>query len=357
MISAAASRTTHFRHPSRRGEAERASGCENYRSSPVAQRQAAATVSMRRLGMGGEQGGRETWRVTDEQRAREEELTEHVLASFAQAEDPRATFVLQSLTRHLHAFLREVRLTEQEWATAISFLTDAGHITDERRQEFILLSDVFGASMQTITINNVAYGDATEATVTGPFFVEGAPLIEFGGDLSGGASGEPCRVQGTVTDTDGNALPGVRLDIWEADDEGFYDVQYDSDRLAARGHLFTDEHGVYQFWGLTPTPYPIPHDGPVGRLLEAVGRSPMRASHLHFMATSEGYRTLITHIFVRGDKLLTRDAVFGVRDSLVKDFTRHAPGTPTPDGRDVGDRSWSSVEFDIVLAPAGAGQP
>lgn len=307
--------------------------------------------------MGAEQGGSGTSRVTGEQRAREEELTEHVIASFAQAEDPRAKFVLQSLTRHLHAFLREVRLTEEEWATAISFLTDAGHITDERRQEFILLSDVLGASMQTITINNEAYGDATEATVTGPFFVDGAPFIELGGDLSGGASGEPCWVRGTVTDTEGNPVAGARLDIWEADDEGFYDVQYDSDRLAARGHLFTDEQGTYRFWGLTPTPYPIPHDGPVGRLLEAVGRSPMRASHLHFMVTAEGRRTLITHIFVRGDELLTRDAVFGVRESLIKAFTRHAPGTPAPDGRDLGGRSWSSVEFDIVLAPEGAGQP
>ena len=307
--------------------------------------------------MGGEQGGRETWRVTDEQREREQELTERVVASFAQAEDPRTRFVLQSLTRHLHAFLREVRLTEDEWAAAISFLTDTGHITDERRQEFILLSDVLGASMQTITINNVAYGSATEATVTGPFFVEDAPFIEFGGDLSGGASGEPCYVQGMVTDTDGRALAGARVDIWEADDEGFYDVQYDGDRLAARGHLFTDEHGVYQFWGLTPTPYPIPHDGPVGRLLEAVGRSPMRASHLHFMVTAEGCRRLITHIFVRGDELLTRDAVFGVRESLIKDFTRNPPGTPTPDGRDLGGRAWSSVEFDIVLAPEGVGQP
>jgi hydroxyquinol 1,2-dioxygenase len=307
--------------------------------------------------MGAEHGGSESRRVTDEQREREEELTEHVIASFAQAEDPRARFVLQSLTRHLHAFLREVRLTEQEWATAISFLTDAGHITDERRQEFILLSDVFGASMQTITINNEAYGAATEATVTGPFFVDGAPFIEPGGDLSGGASGEPCWVEGTVTDTDGKAVAGARLDIWEADDEGFYDVQYDNDRVAARGHLFTDEHGAYRFWGLTPTPYPIPHDGPVGRLLEAAGRSPMRASHLHFMVTAEGRRTLITHIFVRGDELLTRDAVFGVRDSLIKDFTQHAPGTPTPDGRDLGEGSWSSVEFDIVLAPEGVGRP
>jgi hydroxyquinol 1,2-dioxygenase len=307
--------------------------------------------------MGAEQGGSETWRVADEQREREKELTGRVLASFEQAEDQRLKFVLQSLTRHLHDFLCEVRLTEEEWAAAVSFLTDTGHITDDRRQEFILLSDVLGASMQTITINNGAYGDATEATVTGPFFVEGAPFTEFGGDLSGGASGEPCWVQGTVTDTEGKAVPGARLDIWEADDEGFYDVQYASDRRAARGYLFTDEHGVYQFWGLTPTPYPIPHDGPVGRLLAAVGRSPMRASHLHFRATAEGYRTLTTHIFVRGDELLTQDAVFGVRDSLIKDFTRHEADTPTPDGRDLRGRTWSSAEFDIVLAPADALRP
>ena len=310
--------------------------------------------------MGAEQGDTETRAeagVPAVQREREQELTERVIASFAQAEDPRLKYVLESLTRHLHAFLREVRLTEDEWRTAIAFLTDAGAITDERRQEFILLSDVLGASMQTITINNEAYGNATEATVTGPFFVEGAPFVELGADLSGGASGEPCWVEGTVTDTEGRPVPGARLDIWEADDDGFYDVQYAGDRLAARGHLFTDEDGAYRFWCLTPTPYPIPHDGPVGRLLNAAGRSPMRASHLHFMAASEGLRTLVTHIFVRGDELLTRDAVFGVRDSLIKDFTRHAPGTPAPDGRDLGGRSWSSARFDIVLAPAEARRP
>ena len=295
--------------------------------------------------------------VPDEQREREQELTERVVASFEQAADPRLKYVLQSLVRHLHAFQREVRLTEDEWAAAISFLTDTGAITDERRQEYILLSDVLGASMQTITINNEAYGDATEATVTGPFFVEGAPFVELGGDLSGGAAGEPCRVEGTVSDTDGKRVPGARLDIWEADAEGYYDVQYTADRVAGRGHLFADDKGEFRFWGLTPTPYPIPHDGPVGRLLDAVGRSPMRASHLHFMARAEGLRTLVTHIFVRGDELLGRDSVFGVRDSLVMDFIRHEPGTPPPDGRDLGEQSWSSVRFDIVLAPAQARLP
>ena len=291
------------------------------------------------------------------QQAREQELLERVLASFDAAPDPRLREVMQALVRHLHGFLREVRLTEAEWLQAIRFLTAAGEITDSRRQEFILLSDVLGASMQTITVNHAAHGGATEATVTGPFFVEGAPQVPLGGDVSGGAAGEPCWVEGTVADAAGRPVPGARLEIWEADDDGFYDVQYADERVAARGHLYSDEQGAFRFWALTPTPYPIPHDGPVGRLLEAAGRSPMRASHLHFMVSAEGLRTLVTHIFVRGDALLEQDAVFGVRDSLVKDFTAHAPGTTPPDGRDLGGRAWSSVRFDIVLAPQAARLP
>lgn len=291
--------------------------------------------------------------ISEEQQRREAELLDRVLRSFDDAGDPRLKEVMQSLVRHLHAFLTDVRLTEDEWAAGIDFLTRAGHITDDRRQEFILLSDVLGASMQTITINNEAYGDATEATVFGPFFVEDSPEVEVGGDISFGAPGEPCWVEGTVTDTDGKPVPGARIEVWEADEDGFYDVQYADDRTTARGHLLSDDEGHYAFWGLTPVPYPIPHDGPVGEMLAAVGRSPMRASHLHFMVTAEGKRTLVTHIFVRGDELLGSDSVFGVKDSLVKDFERQPAGTPTPDGRAV-DGTWSKVRFDIVLAPAQA---
>ncbi|MFH8900570.1 dioxygenase [Streptomyces coeruleorubidus] len=290
--------------------------------------------------------------VAAEQQAREQALVEQVVASFETARDPRLKQLMQALTRHLHAFLRDVRLTEAEWDSAIRFLTAAGHITDDKRQEFILLSDVLGASMQTIAINNEAYANATEATVLGPFFVQGSPEIPLGGDMSFGAAGQPCWVEGTVTDTHGKPVPGARMEVWEADEDGFYDVQYDDDRTAARGHLFSDETGDYRFWAITPTPYPIPHDGPVGALLAAVGRSPMRASHLHFGVRAEGKRTLITHIFVRGDELLSSDAVFGVKDSLVHDFVEHPAGTPAPDGRDLAGRSWSSVRFDIVLAPA-----
>jgi hydroxyquinol 1,2-dioxygenase len=290
--------------------------------------------------------------VSHEQQAREQELVDRVLRSFDGAPDARLREIMQSAARHLHAFARDVRLTEDEWKLGIHFLTAVGHITDDRRQEFILLSDTLGLSMQTIAINNEAYAHATEATVFGPFFMEDSPAVEQGGDISFGAAGEPCWVEGTVTAVDGSPLPEARIEVWEADEDGFYDVQYDDDRVAARAHLFADDQGRYCFWGITPTPYPIPHDGPVGRMLGAVGRSPMRASHLHFMVTAPGYRRLVTHIFVRGDDLLDRDSVFGVKESLVKDFSRHQVGTPTPDGRALDGRSWSRTRFDIVLAPS-----
>jgi hydroxyquinol 1,2-dioxygenase len=289
--------------------------------------------------------------ISAEQAAREEALVREVVASFAGTPSPRLRQLVQALARHLHAFVRETRLTTPEWDAAIRFLTRCGEITDDRRQEFILLSDVLGLSMQTIAVNNEAHGDATEATVFGPFFVEGAPEVPRGGDIAGGAAGEPCWVEGTVTDTGGAPVPGARIEVWEADDDGRYDVQYPDGRTAARGHLFSDDDGRYAFWAITPTPYPIPHDGPVGDLLAATGRSPMRTAHLHFMVSAAGLHTLVTHIFVPGDEYLDRDAVFGVKPSLVKDFRRQEPGAPTPDGRAVAG-PWSRVRFDVVLAPA-----
>ncbi|TQL44951.1 hydroxyquinol 1,2-dioxygenase [Homoserinimonas aerilata] len=289
--------------------------------------------------------------ISAEQSAREADLVATVVASFDGAEDARLKQLMQALTRHLHAFVREVRLTESEWEKAIAFLTDCGHITNDRRQEFILLSDILGISMQTVAVNNEAYANATEATVFGPFFVADAPRIDIGGDISGGAPGQPCWIEGSVKDTEGNPIPGARIEVWEADEDGFYDVQYTDDRVAGRAYLHSDADGNYAFWGLTPTPYPIPYDGPVGKLLEAVGRSPMRASHLHFMVTAPGARTLVTHIFVRGDELLSRDSVFGVKDSLIYDFEQHAPSEAAPDGRSNAG-SWASTRFDIVLAPA-----
>jgi hydroxyquinol 1,2-dioxygenase len=292
--------------------------------------------------------------VNPTQTAREEELTAQVIASFAHTPELRVKLLLEELTTALHQYVRKVRLTEEEWAGAIEFLTRVGHITSPTRQEFVLLSDVLGISMQTVAINNEAQGTATEATVFGPFFVNDSPEIPLGGDLSGGASGEPALVTGPVIDTDGNPIRGARIEVWEADEDGLYDVQHSDYQVYGRAHLFTEEDGGYRFWGLFPTPYPIPYDGPVGDLLRATRRSPYRASHLHFMVSAPGFRTLVTHIFVRGDDLLAKDSVFGVKDSLVYEWIRHDAGDATPDGRDLGGARWASTQFDIVLAPGPA---
>jgi hydroxyquinol 1,2-dioxygenase len=257
--------------------------------------------------------------------------------------------VIQSLVRHLHAFARDVRLTQADWEAGIRFLTRVGHITDERRQEFILLSDVLGLSMLTVGINAPAAPGATEATVFGPFFVDNAPEVSLGGDIAQGAKGTPCWVSGSVRSTSGEPIPGARIDVWEADEDGFYDVQYEGDRTAGRGWLSAGPNGEYRFWSVRPAPYPIPTDGPVGELLAATGRSPMRPAHLHFKVTAPGYSPLVTHIFPAGDPYLDRDAVFGVKDELVVDFAEHPLGTG-PDGS-VRDSGWTSVELDLVLAP------
>jgi hydroxyquinol 1,2-dioxygenase len=290
--------------------------------------------------------------AVSEQVLREDDLVSRVVDSFAGCPDPRLRLLMQALARHVHAFIREVRLTEDELYAAIRFLTDTGRISDDERQEFILLSDVLGASMQTITVNNQAVGTATEATVLGPFHTDRAPEIDQGGDISGGASGVPCWVEGVVTDVDGNPVPHARLEVWEADDQGHYDVQYGDGRVAGRARLSADGAGAYRFWALKPTPYPIPDDGPVGAMLNATGRSPVRAAHLHFMVTAPGCRRLVTHVFVEADpQLVEGDSVFGVRDSLVKRFDDQEAGSPAPDGRDLGGRPWTRTRFDIVLAP------
>jgi hydroxyquinol 1,2-dioxygenase len=293
----------------------------------------------------------------DEQARREEALVARVLEAYAGAPDARDREIAAALIRHLHAFVREVRLSEAEWEAGIAFLTAVGHITTDTRQEFILLSDTLGASMQTVTVNSPAHGDATESTVFGPFFVAGSPEIEVGGDMAQGAKGTPCHVSGRVTGTDGTPVSGARIEVWESDEDGFYDVQYQGGRTQGRAHLFSAPDGRYAFWGVTPSAYPIPHDGPVGRMLERMGRHPYRPAHLHFKVTAPGYRTLVTHIFVPGDRYLDSDAVFGVKESLVVPFEQHGPG-PAP-GR-VLDGPWTSAVFDIVLAPAsaaGAHQP
>ena len=280
---------------------------------------------------------------------REQALTDDVVTSFDRAADPRTREVMQSLVRHLHAFVREVRLTEREWETAVDFVTRAGHITDHRRQEFVLLSDVLGLSMLTVTINESKAPGATEATVLGPFFVDDAPEVPLGGDLARGAAGTPCHVSGQVRSVDGSPIGGARLDVWGSDESGFYDVQYPGDRSAGRGWQRTESDGTYRFWTILPTSYPIPQDGPVGDLLTAAGRSPMCPAHLHFKVSAPRHRTLITHFFVAGDPHLESDPVFGVRPGLVVEASRH-PAGPAPGGS-LQREPWTSTVFDLVLAP------
>jgi hydroxyquinol 1,2-dioxygenase len=279
------------------------------------------------------------------------DLTRAVEASFDGTPDPRLREVMQSLTRHLHAFASEVELTEDEWFAAIDFLTRTGHMCDDKRQEFVLGSDVMGLSMLVIGINHRHPSGATESTVFGPFFVEGSPAFENGDDLANGAPGVPCDVSGTVRSVAGDPIPGALIEVWQADEDGLYDVQYsDLDEARGRGHLHADDEGRYWFWTVHPEAYPIPTDGPVGELLAATSRSPMRPAHIHFMVKVDGYQTLITHVFDEADQYLDTDAVFGVRSSLLARFERHEPGT-APDGREM-TGPWASTAFDLILAPS-----
>jgi hydroxyquinol 1,2-dioxygenase len=266
-------------------------------------------------------------------------ITAAVLARQAAAANPRFAQVLTSLINHLHAFARDVALTEEEWSQGITFLTRCGHVTDEKRQEFILLSDVLGLSMLTVAMNNDKPAGCTEATVFGPFHVEGAPHYALGADIANGARGTPCLVRGAVRGIGGEPVPGAELDVWQSDEDGLYDVQHAAlDRAQGRGILTADAQGNYHFRSILAVPYAIPHDGPVGDLLKAAGRHPWRPAHLHFMVKAEGYETLITHVFRRDDPYLDSDAVFGVRQSLVADWKLQADGSYL-------------VEYDFVLNP------
>ncbi|MGE4125439.1 MAG: intradiol ring-cleavage dioxygenase [Pusillimonas sp.] len=266
-------------------------------------------------------------------------ITQAVVKSFEGTPDARLKEIMTSLVQHLHAFAREVKLTEEEWFKGIDFITRCGHITDDRRQEFILLSDVLGLSMLTVAMNNEKPAACTEATVFGPFHVDGAPEYDLGTDISNGATGTPCTVRGTVRGIDGKPVANAMLDVWQSDENGLYDVQKpEVSEAQARGIVHTDAEGRYSFDSILAVPYPIPHDGPVGQMLEATGRHPWRPAHLHFLIKADGYETLITHIFRNNSDYIESDAVFAVRSSLVCDWVEQ------PDGRFL-------VEYDFVLNP------
>ncbi|WP_053843345.1 intradiol ring-cleavage dioxygenase [Paracidovorax avenae] len=282
-------------------------------------------------------------------------ITQAVLKAQAGTQDARLRRVLDALVRHLHDFAREVELTEAEWAQGIDFLTRVGHITDDRRQEFILLSDVLGLSTLVTAQNNRRPGGCTEATVFGPFYVPDAPVVRNGDDIANGARGQPCFVSGTVRGIGGEPVAGATIDVWQSDEDGTYDVQRPGlDHAEGRARLASGADGRYRFRSILAVPYPIPHDGPVGQLLERTGRHPWRPAHLHFMIQAPGYETLITHVFREGGEYLESDAVFGVRSSLVADWKPHDPGT-APDGTRM-DTPFHTLDYDFVLNPSSTEQ-
>jgi protocatechuate 3,4-dioxygenase beta subunit len=285
-------------------------------------------------------------------RMTEHDLTEEVVGRLASTPDPRLAEVLTSLVRHLHSFVKDVGLTEDEWAAGVRFLTETGQACDDMRQEFVLLSDVLGVSSLVDLVNHgreragddAAPGSApTETSIAGPFYAAGAPEREFGASMVEHAGyGRPAVLRGSVGSTTGVPIPDARLDVWQSAPSGLYAVQQPDVQGATnlRGLYRTDSRGCYEIRTVRPTPYLIPHDGPVGRLLEDTGREPWRAAHIHFKVSAPGFETLTTHVFDAGGEHLDSDAVFGVKESLVEDFVEDEDGVFV-------------CEHDFVLRPAG----
>lgn len=250
------------------------------------------------------------------------ELTAHVLARHDDVPDARLRQIIRALLTHLHAFATEVGLTQDEWAAGIEFLTAAGHLTDEHRQEFILLSDTLGLSMLVDLIDHHTEHGETESTVLGPFWVADAPWRDNEDVIARAEDGEPLHVAVRVLDTFGVPVVGAVVDTWQASASGCYDVQ-DPDQPAGnlRGRFRADASGRVSFWTVRPAPYPIPDDGPVGRMLAALGRHPWRAAHVHFKITAEGFEPLTTHLFDDSSDYLDSDTVFGVKESLIRTFS------------------------------------
>jgi hydroxyquinol 1,2-dioxygenase len=288
-------------------------------------------------------------------------IAQAVIDRMSDSQDPRFKAVMTSLVKHIHAFLGEMQITPQEWMNTIEFLTATGKMCDEKRQEFILLSDTLGISMAVVAIAQ-AQGAAslqhkpaqlapTEATVLGPFFWEGAPELPLGSDIRGSSSGTPALYFGRVTDTTGQPIAHCTLDVWSGDADGFYDLQKGAEApMELRARFHTDAQGQYRFWSIRPSCYPVPDDGPVGVMLRKMGRHPFRPGHMHTMLTAEGHETLVTHLFVADSPYLDSDAVFGVRNSLIVPFQAHPAGT-APDGTPMSE-PYHVANFDFCLVPS-----
>ena len=280
----------------------------------------------------------------------ETESAHIVIERLASCENPRFRAVMESAIRHLHDFVKEVEPTVEEWATAIEFLTATGQICDDRRQEWVLASDILGVSMLVETLNNRAEDGCTEATVLGPFHVDGAPQRAFGENICLDGNGMPCHVSGRVTDVDGQPLAGASLDIWQTNADGYYDVQQPEvqPKMNLRGRFVTEPDGRYAFRTVKPVSYPVPTDGPGGEILDRMGRHAWRPAHIHFIVSKPGYRRLVTHIFAHDDPYIDSDAVFGVKESLLVEFHEHDDPARA---RQLGVKSpFCTAEFDVRLA-------
>ena len=277
-----------------------------------------------------------------------EDITAAVVASFEGCADARLCEVMRSLTRHLHAFVTEVGLTQQEWEDGIHILTETGHITDDRRQEFILWSDSLGLSMLVDALAHAKPAGATESTVLGPFYVAGSPLRGYGESIIEQAAGTPAWVHGHVLDVEGNPIAGAEIDVWQNGNNLLYAVQ-DAEAPAdhLRGRFIAREDGSYAFLGVRPVSYPIPHDGPVGKMLAATGRHAWRPAHIHMIVSAPAHERVATHIFDSESDYLDSDAVFAVKPSLIRVFARRSADDPACPPGVTGE--WCSVENDIVL--------
>jgi hydroxyquinol 1,2-dioxygenase len=253
-------------------------------------------------------------------------ITESVLERLAECPDPRLKEVITALLRHLHEFAREVKLTPAEWMKGIEFLTDVGHITDDKRQEFILLSDTLGLSaLVDILANGERSSMATESSLLGPFFREGAPELPNAGNIAPGIEGEPLLVHGSIASTEGQPLAGAQIDVWQASSKGLYDLQFDNFKGAEmnlRARFRSKVDGTFDFVTVKPSSYGVPSDGPVGKMLHALGRHPFRPAHIHFIISAPGYRPLVTALYIEGDRYIDSDAVFGSREQLVVKYQR-----------------------------------
>ncbi|MDE4099125.1 MULTISPECIES: intradiol ring-cleavage dioxygenase [Rhodobacterales] len=281
----------------------------------------------------------------------EENSAEVVISRNANAKNERLAEVMAVVTKHLHAAVKEIEPTQEEWFEAIQFLTKVGHACNDWRQEFILLSDSLGVSMLVDAINNRKPSGASESTVLGPFHVEDAPELPMGADICLDQKGEPMLVKGRITGTDGQPIANAKIDVWQANDEGFYDVQQKGLQpdFNLRGVFRTGADGTYHFKGVKPKYYPIPDDGPVGQMLTQLGRHPYRPAHLHYILEADGFDTLITHIFDPDDPYIHSDAVFGVKESLLAKFDLiEDPARISAAGF---DRPYYEVVHDFVLAP------